>query len=46
MKKMKGNGLGEQNAKSWNPKSVRNDKPADTGQRNSPDHNRKGAGQK
>ena len=44
--KKKGNGLGESNAKSWNPKSIRNDRWSGAGQKNVPSEHRKGAGQK
>lgn len=44
--KNKGNGLGENNAKSWNPKSMRDDRWAGAGQKNVPSEHRKGAGQK
>ena len=46
MSKMKGNGLGEKNAKSWNPGSVRNERGPDFGQKTVESHTRKGAGQK
>ena len=41
-----GNGLGDKNAKSWNPKSIRSDKHAGAGQKNVESEKRKGAGQK
>jgi len=44
--KKKGNGLGESNAKSWNPKSMRDDRWAGAGQKNVESEHRKGAGQK
>ena len=49
-KDQKGNGLGEGNAKSWNPKSMRTyekgNKHVGAGQKDIPSENRKGAGQK
>lgn len=44
--KMKGNGLGEKNAKSWNPKSIRNERAPSFNQGKVEPHTRKGAGQK
>ena len=45
-----GNGLGEKNAKSWNPKSMRTyekgNKWVGAGQKDIPSEKRKGAGQK
>ena len=44
-----GNGLGDKNAKSWNPGSMRKyegNKHAGAGQKNIPSENRKGAGEK
>lgn len=45
MKKL-GNGLGEKNAKSWNPKSVPDKRWTGTNQKNVESEKRKGAGQK
>jgi len=42
----KGNGLGEKNAKSWNPKSIRDERAPDFGQKKVPSCDRKGAGKK
>ena len=42
----KGNGLGEKNAKSWNPKSIRDERAPSFGQGKVAPANRKGAGQK
>ena len=41
-----GNGLGDKNAKSWNPSSIRSEKHARAGQKKVESENRKGAGQK
>jgi hypothetical protein len=50
MSKSTGNGLGEKNAKSWNPSSMRTvekgNKHAGAGQKNVESGKRKGAGQK
>lgn len=48
MNKKCGNGLGENNAKSWNPGSVGGYSRGlqQTDQKSVPDHNRAGAGQK
>ena len=46
MSKKQGNGLGENNAKSWNPKSMRDDRWAGAGQKKVESEHRKGAGQK
>ncbi len=45
-KDSKGNGLGEGNAKSWNPKSMKKYTHAGAGQKNVEPGKRKGAGQK
>ncbi len=49
-KDKQGNGLGDNNAKSWNPNSMRTvekgNKHAGAGQKNVEPHTRKGAGQK
>jgi hypothetical protein len=46
MSKDKGNGLGSNKVKSWNPKSMKLHKHAGAGQKNVEPHTRKGAGQK
>jgi hypothetical protein len=46
MSKSKGNGLGENNAKSWNPKSMKAYTHVGAKQKNVESEKRKGAGQK